>query len=104
MKKDPNKYPRGWNRKKVEYLIRHYENQTDEEAAALAREVAGVVDPFDQDLVAPEQHAAHGVLLLRPVPPDAQCVDRRREPARPPRQGLDARERHAERRVQSDRE
>jgi hypothetical protein len=32
MKKDPNKYPKGWNRKRVEEVIAHYDNQTDDEA------------------------------------------------------------------------
>ena len=32
--KDPNRYPKGWNRQKVERMIAHYENQTDEEAIA----------------------------------------------------------------------
>jgi hypothetical protein len=32
--KDPNRYPKGWNRKRVQKLIDHYENQTDEEAIA----------------------------------------------------------------------
>jgi len=30
--KDRNKYPKGWNQKRVQKLIKHYENQTDEEA------------------------------------------------------------------------
>src|SRR4051812_17513206 len=34
VKKDPNRYPKGWNRKKVKALIAHYENQSDEEAIA----------------------------------------------------------------------
>jgi hypothetical protein len=34
MKKDPNVYPPGFDRKKVEAIIAHYENQSDEEAAA----------------------------------------------------------------------
>jgi hypothetical protein len=36
MKKDPNKYPKGWNRKPVEEVIAHYDNQTDDEAIAEA--------------------------------------------------------------------
>ena len=32
MKKDPNKYPKGWNRKKVLDVIAHYENQTEAQA------------------------------------------------------------------------
>jgi hypothetical protein len=36
MKKDPNRYPRGWNRKKVRDVIAHYENQGDDEAIAEA--------------------------------------------------------------------
>lgn len=34
--KDPNRYPKGWDRKKVEALARHYENQSDDEAIAEA--------------------------------------------------------------------
>jgi hypothetical protein len=33
-KKDPNRYPRGLNRRKVQAIIAHYENQTEEEAFA----------------------------------------------------------------------
>lgn len=36
MKKDPNRYPKGWNRRKVEALISHYENQNADEAIAEA--------------------------------------------------------------------
>jgi hypothetical protein len=35
-KRDPNRYPRGLNRKKVEALIDHYDNQSDDEAIAEA--------------------------------------------------------------------
>jgi hypothetical protein len=31
--KDPNRYPKGWNRQRVQAVLAHYENQTDEEAA-----------------------------------------------------------------------
>ena len=34
MKKPRNKFPKGWNERKVKDLIRHYEGQSDEEAAA----------------------------------------------------------------------
>lgn len=34
--RDPNRYPKGLNRKKVRKLIDYYENQTDEEAIAEA--------------------------------------------------------------------
>lgn len=34
--KDPNQYPKGWNRRKVEAVISYYENQSDEEAIAEA--------------------------------------------------------------------
>ena len=33
-KKDPNRYPRGWNRQKVARVLTHYENQTDDQATA----------------------------------------------------------------------
>jgi len=35
-KKDPNRYPKGLNRKKVRALIDHYDHQTDAEAIAEA--------------------------------------------------------------------
>jgi len=34
--RDPNRYPKGLNRKKVQALIDHYENQSDDEAIAEA--------------------------------------------------------------------
>ncbi len=34
MTNDPNNYPQGWDRAKVEEVIAHYENQSDDEAAA----------------------------------------------------------------------
>jgi hypothetical protein len=33
-RKDPNRYPKGWNRARVQAVIAHYENQTDDEAIA----------------------------------------------------------------------
>ena len=32
--KDPNRYPKGWDRQRVQKVLAHYENQTDEEAVA----------------------------------------------------------------------
>ena len=32
--KDPNRYPKGWNRARVQSVIDHYENQTEDQAAA----------------------------------------------------------------------
>ncbi len=31
---DPNRYPKGWNRKRVQALAEYYDNQTDAEAIA----------------------------------------------------------------------
>jgi hypothetical protein len=36
MKKDPNQYPKGWNRKRVREVIAYYDRQTDQEAIAEA--------------------------------------------------------------------
>jgi hypothetical protein len=36
MKKDPNRYPKGWNRRKVQSLIAHYDKQSDRDAIAEA--------------------------------------------------------------------
>lgn len=36
MKKDPNKYPSGWNRSRVESVIAFYDQQTDDQAIAEA--------------------------------------------------------------------
>jgi hypothetical protein len=33
-KKDPNQYPKGWDRKRVQAVISHYENQSDDDAIA----------------------------------------------------------------------
>ena len=33
-RKDPNRYPKGWNRKRVQAVAAHYENQTEDEAVA----------------------------------------------------------------------
>ena len=33
---DPSPYPKGWNRARVEAIINHYENQSDDEAIAEA--------------------------------------------------------------------
>jgi hypothetical protein len=34
MSNDPNQYPPGWDRQKVQDLISHYESQTEDEATA----------------------------------------------------------------------
>ena len=34
VKKDPNRYPKGWNAKSIQKLIDHYEKQTEDEAVA----------------------------------------------------------------------
>jgi hypothetical protein len=34
--KDPNRYPKGLNRKKVQALVDHYDRQSDEDAIAEA--------------------------------------------------------------------
>jgi hypothetical protein len=31
-RRDPNRYPKGWNRERVQALINYYDNQSDEEA------------------------------------------------------------------------
>jgi hypothetical protein len=33
-RKDPNRYPKGWDRKHVESVIAHYENQSEDDAVA----------------------------------------------------------------------
>jgi hypothetical protein len=35
--KDSNRYPRGWDRKKVRAALRHYENPSDADAIAEAK-------------------------------------------------------------------
>lgn len=35
-KKDPNRYPKGWNRKKVRQVAAYYDHQSDEQAIAEA--------------------------------------------------------------------
>ncbi len=36
MKKDPNHYPKGWNKKRVQGVIAHYTKQSDADAIAEA--------------------------------------------------------------------
>jgi len=36
MKNDPNKYPKGWNRKHVDAVLAHYDRQSETEAIAEA--------------------------------------------------------------------
>ena len=31
-RRDPNRYPKGWNRKRVQAVVEYYENQSDDEA------------------------------------------------------------------------
>jgi len=52
-KKDPNKYPRGWNRQRVQDLIRHYENQTEDEA--VAEDEAAFTDPGQAVVLVPTE-------------------------------------------------
>ncbi len=33
-KKDPNRYPKGLSRRKVQAIVAHYENQTEDQAVA----------------------------------------------------------------------
>jgi hypothetical protein len=33
-KADPNRFPKGWDQKRVESVVAHYEGQTDEQATA----------------------------------------------------------------------
>lgn len=35
-KRDPSPYPKGWNRKRAQAVIDHYENQSDNDAIAEA--------------------------------------------------------------------
>jgi hypothetical protein len=35
-KRDPNRYPKGWSRKKVQALAKYYDNQSDDAAIAEA--------------------------------------------------------------------
>ena len=50
-KKPLNKYPRGWNRKKVQDLIDYYETQTEDEAVAEAQ--AAFNDPEQTVVLVP---------------------------------------------------
>ena len=54
MKKDPNRYPPGWSQDRVHKLLDHYENQSDEEAAAeieAAYEEAATIIEVPNELV-----------------------------------------------------
>jgi hypothetical protein len=46
-----DRYPRGWNKKKIQKLIDHYENQTDDEA--VAEDEAAFKDPKQAVVLVP---------------------------------------------------
>jgi hypothetical protein len=52
-RKDPNRYPKGLNRKKVQAIIAHYENQTDDEA--IAEDEAAYNDPSFRMMQVPNE-------------------------------------------------
>ena len=41
---DPSPYPKGWDRKRAQALINHFENQTDDEAIAEAEAAYAAVE------------------------------------------------------------
>lgn len=53
--KDPNRYPQGWDRKKVEAVMHHYETQSDDdaivEAEAAYRAIRTTMMPVPVELV-----------------------------------------------------
>jgi hypothetical protein len=51
VKKPLNKYPKGWNERKIKALIKHYEKQTDEEA--VAEDEAAFKDPRQTVMLVP---------------------------------------------------
>jgi len=51
MKKPLNKYPKGWNERKIKALIKHYEEQRDEEA--VAEDEAAFKDPGQAVMLVP---------------------------------------------------
>jgi hypothetical protein len=52
-KKDPNIYPRGWTRKQIDDLREHYENQSEDEAAAEIE--AAFNDPHETLMAVPTE-------------------------------------------------
>ena len=53
MKKPLNKYPKGWNEKKVKALIKHYEEQTEDEE--VAEDEAAFNDPQQTVMLVPRE-------------------------------------------------
>ena len=53
MKKPLNKYPKGWNEKKVKALIKHYEQQTEDEE--VAEDEAAFNDPEQTVMLVPRE-------------------------------------------------
>jgi hypothetical protein len=64
---DPNRYPKGWNRAKVQALIEHYENQTDDEA------IAEINAAFRRD-AKPAQRRRRGTVGYRRDTADGQAA------------------------------
>ncbi len=51
MKKPLNKYPKGWNAKKIKALMKHYEQQTEDEE--VAEDEAAFNDPAQAVMLVP---------------------------------------------------
>jgi hypothetical protein len=71
-RKDPNRYPKGWNRARVQALLDHYENQTDDEAvaeddAAIRRRPPKPAKPRRRGTVGYRRDTADGATTLVPA-------------------------------------
>jgi hypothetical protein len=68
-KPDPNRYPKGWDRRRVEALTKHYDQQTDDDAIAEAeaayKDVATTMIQVPVELVAQVQRL---ISRRRPAP------------------------------------
>ena len=53
MKKTLNKYPKGWDEKKIKALIKHYEDQSEEEE--VAEDEAAFNDPKQAVMLVPRE-------------------------------------------------
>lgn len=52
-RKDPNKYPPGWNEKRVRKVLRHYERQTEDDA--VTEDEAARADDQETVIIVPKR-------------------------------------------------
>lgn len=81
-KRDPNRYPPGWDAARVRAVLEHYENQTEDEA--VAEDEAAFADPNSTVMVIPHElvPAVHALLAKHLAAQETAKANKTKRPAR----------------------